>query len=140
MNRVIVPALVLHHHPVTSTGSHHQRINIRPGFAVDRPTIKSSAATGDFLEDEVEALVRFRNRSTCAKDSVVPSARRRLRPLGLSVLVRVLDHNTHTYAAHIVFYRTEHPHSRLFHLDDRVDALCGGQYENRYCSRDRDRV
>src|SRR5206468_10334047 len=95
MNRVIVPALVLHHHPVTSTGSHHQRINIRPGFAVDRPTIKSSAATWDFLEDEVEALVRFRNRSARAKDSVVPSTRRRLRPLGLAALVRVFDHNTH---------------------------------------------
>src|ERR1700757_3555885 len=45
MNRVIVPALVFHHHPVTLTGLHHQRINIRPGFAVDRPAIKTSVTT-----------------------------------------------------------------------------------------------
>src|SRR5438445_12355255 len=128
MNRMIVAALVFHHHPVTSTGFPGQRINVRPGLVVDRPTIKSSMTTWNFLEDEVEALVWFRSRGARAKHGVVPSARRRLRPLRLPVLTRILDHNTHTHGAHIVFDRAERPHPRLIHLDDRVDTFCGGEH------------
>src|SRR4030095_10379641 len=94
MNRVIVAALVFHHHPVMPTSLDHQRIRIRPRLAVDRPTIKPSTTAGDFFEGEVETLIRFRSRRLRPKDGIIPGARQGLGPLGPGALVRILDHDT----------------------------------------------
>ena len=124
---MIVAAFVVHRDPVALTGFHDQRIDIRPGFAVDRPAIKPAVTAGNFFKDEVEAVIRFRSRRIRAKDGVIPSARLRFRPLRRAALPGVFDHDTHAHSRMLVFGGAENPHSRLFHLDDGIDAFRGGE-------------
>ena len=128
MNRMIIAAFVFHDNPVASPRLYRQRISIRPGLAVDRPTIETAVTAGDFFKYKVEAGVRFRSRRIRAKDSVVPSVRRWLRPLGPAVLIGILDHDPHAHFPHAIFSCAEDPHTRLLHFDDGIDAFCGREH------------
>src|SRR4249920_1098753 len=127
MDRMIITAAVFHRHAVASPFLNQQRIDIRPGFAVDRPAIKTAMTAGDLLEDKIEAIVGFRAWLGTSKDGVIPATRLRSRPLRLTALSGVFDDDAHAQFAHAVVDRTEDPHSRLFHFDDSIDAFRGGE-------------
>ena len=57
MNRMIVAAAVFHYDSVALPFLHQQRIDIRPGLAVDRPAIKTAVTAGDFFKDKIKAIV-----------------------------------------------------------------------------------
>src|SRR5205807_1284177 len=105
-NGVIIPALVDHGEPIASSAlGRKQRVCIRPGFAVESPTIVTATAPRNLFENKLDALVRLGHRSIIAEDCVVPRRSRWREPLRLTVLVRVFDNNTKSHRSVLVLQR-----------------------------------
>jgi hypothetical protein len=83
----------------------YQRINIRPGFAIDGPAIEAAVTPENFFKCQIDALIRFRMASARAEKRIVPAARLRLRPLRRTVLSAVFNDHAHSHFAHGVFNR-----------------------------------
>ena len=105
-------------------------IRVRVGFAVDEPGVEFAGASGEFFEGHVDGLVG----GTCglsdsggAEECVVPRVFGGGDPLGLAVLVLVLDDEAEAGAADLFVGGSEDPDAGVVHLDDGVDALAGAE-------------
>ena len=72
VDRMIVAALVFHTDSVTLPFLYDQRIDIRPGVAVDRPSIKTAVAAENFFKDQINALIWFGMGCVSTENCIIP--------------------------------------------------------------------